>query len=124
MARTGQVPDTAITSPATRADDTLRLAMEAGGWSCPWRSAEAFYGGDVQDLVDEVRREPSSTGVLLIVGHEPTTSETASLLTGGSRLRVPTAALLRIDFHVEWEVVGAETGVLAWSVVPRLLDEG
>ncbi|HMF03267.1 MAG TPA: phosphoglycerate mutase family protein, partial [Acidimicrobiia bacterium] len=39
LARAGQVPDVAITSPALRAAETLRLAMEGGGWSCPVRTA-------------------------------------------------------------------------------------
>lgn len=123
MARTGQIPDCAITSPAVRAEDTLRLAMDAGRWSCPARSAETLYDEGVRGVLDEVCREPATTSVLLCVGHEPTTSEVASLLTGGSRLRVPTCTLIRIDFDIEWGEVAPGTGVLAWVVVPRLLAD-
>jgi phosphohistidine phosphatase len=123
IARTGHIPASVITSPARRAHDTLRLAMEAGAWSSPLRIAEALYGGGVPALVDEARAESTDTGVLLVVGHEPTMSEAASLLTGGSRFRVPTGALIRHDFDADWSDVGAGMGVLAWSVVPRLLAE-
>ena len=122
MARAGQVPDAAITSPAVRAADTLRLAMEGGGWSCPVRTATLLYGGGVAGLLAEVQKEPAATGMLLAVGHEPTWSAALTALVGGGDVRFPTAALARIDFNVDrWQDVAPGTGVLAWLVVPRLL---
>jgi phosphohistidine phosphatase len=122
LARSEQVPDAAITSPAVRAADTLRLAMEAGGWSCPVRTGAGLYGGGVSGLLGEVQQEPVATGVLLAVGHEPTCSAALSALVGGGEVRFPTAALARIDFDVDrWDSVAPGTGVLAWLVVPRLL---
>jgi phosphohistidine phosphatase len=124
MARAGEVPDAAIVSPARRADQTLRLAMEAGGWTCRVRSVEALYGGDVNGLLAEVNREPAATNILLAVGHEPTWSEAASLLIGGGHIRLPTAALACLDFSVDrWDEVGPGTGTLAWLMVPRLLTK-
>jgi phosphohistidine phosphatase len=118
----GQVPDAAVTSPAVRAADTLRVAMQAGGWTCPVRTAPALYGGGVSGLLAEIRQEPAATGVLLAVGHEPTWSDAVAALIGGGRVRVPTAALARIDFEVErWSDVQPVTGVLTWMVPPRLL---
>ena len=67
--------------------------------------------------------EPPSTELLLVVGHEPTSSETASLLIGGGRVRMPTGALVRIDFDADiesWADVGPGTGSLSWLLVPRL----
>lgn len=123
LARAGQAPDAAISSPAVRAEDTLRLAMEGGGWSCPVRSADTLYDGGVSGLLAEVRKEPATTEVLLAVGHEPTWSEAVSAFIGGGEIDLPTAAMARIDFDVgRWGEVGPGTGVLAWIVVPRLLD--
>ena len=122
LASAGQVPDAAITSPAVRAEATLGLVMAAAAWSCPARSAEALYGGGVAGLLDEVRSEPTATRVLLVVGHEPTCSEAVALLIGGGQVRLPTAAVARIDLEVQrWDEVGPGAGVLVWSVVPRLL---
>jgi phosphohistidine phosphatase len=122
LARASQVPDAAITSPAVRAHDTLRLAMEGGGWECPVRTAMALYGGGVSGLLAEIRTEPASTGVLLAVGHEPTLSNAVSAFIGGGEVRLPTGAVARIDFDVDrWDEVGAGMGVLVWSIVPRLL---
>jgi phosphohistidine phosphatase len=123
LARAGQAPDAAITSPAVRAEDTLRLAIEGGGWTCPVRSAAVLYDGGVSGLLSEVRNEPATTDVLLVVGHEPTWSEAVSAFMGGGEVDLPTAAMARIDFDVDrWDEVGPGTGVLAWIVVPRLLE--
>lgn len=122
LARAGQVPDAALTSPAVRAADTLRLAMEGGGWSCPVRTAASLYGGGVAGLLAEVQQEPAATGVLLAVGHEPTWSAALTALVGGGEVRFPTGALARVDFDVDhWDEVAPGRGVLAWLVVPRLL---
>jgi phosphohistidine phosphatase len=122
LARAGQVPDAAITSPAVRAEDTLRLAMEGGGWTCPVRTAAPLYDGGVSGLLSEVRNEPATTAMLLAVGHEPTWSEAVSAFMGGGDVDLPTAAMARIDFDVDrWGEVRPGTGVLAWIVVPRLL---
>ena len=122
LARAGQAPDSAITSPALRAEDTLRLAMEGGRWRCAVRTAAALYDGGLSGLLAEVRNEPATTDVLLAVGHEPTWSEAVSAFIGGGDVGLPTAAMARIDFDVDgWEEAGPGTGVLAWVVVPRLL---
>jgi phosphohistidine phosphatase len=124
LSRAGQVPDAAITSPAVRADDTLRLAMEGGGWTCPVRMAPALYGGGVPGLFGEVRKEPATTDVLLAVGHEPTWSEAVAALIGGGEIRFPTGALARVDLDVDaWDEIAPGTGVLAWTIGPRLLGK-
>jgi phosphohistidine phosphatase len=122
LARAGQAPDAAITSPAVRAEDTLRLAMEGGGWSCPVRIAAPLYYGGLSGLLAEIRGEPTTTDVLVAVGHEPTWSEAVSAFMGGGDVDLPTAAMARIDFDVDgWDEVSPGTGVLGWIVVPRLL---
>ena len=122
MARADQAPDLALSSPARRAQQTLQLAMEAGGWTCPVRSSDALYSGGVDGLLEELRGQPPSAHLLLAVGHEPTWSETAAALIGGGRLRLPTGGLARIDLDVDrWDQIRSGAGVLAWIVTPRLL---
>jgi phosphohistidine phosphatase len=123
LADAGQVPDLALTSPAVRAESTLRLAVAEGDWDCPTHVVDALYGGGVGSLVDVVRDTADDVHLLLVVGHEPTWSETASRLIGGGHLRFPTGALARLDLDVEtWADVAPGCGELAWSVNPRLLD--
>jgi phosphohistidine phosphatase len=66
-------------------------------------------------------------GNLLLTGHEPTWSTFAGRLVGTAAIRVPTAAMLRIDFEVDhWEQVRYGSGQLRWLLPPktacRLLD--
>ncbi len=124
LARSRELPDRALTSPALRAASTLRLAMEAGGWSCPVETCPELYAGP-DEVLDLLRRERDDTGVLLVVGHEPTLSSLAGALVGGARLRLPTAAMLRIDFDEDhWEALAPGAGQVMWLVVPSLLAGG
>lgn len=63
----GQLPDRAIVSPATRARQTLELAMRAGSWDCPVQESHALYG-EVEDVFNAVRQQAADARVLLIVG--------------------------------------------------------
>jgi phosphohistidine phosphatase len=123
LAAAGEVPDSVVCSPAARALATLALASEAGGWERPVRVSDALYGDGPEGLLEEVRQEPESTKLLMVVGHEPACSQTVSVLMGGGLVGMPTAALARVDFLVdEWGEVGPGTGVLSWLVVPRLVS--
>jgi phosphohistidine phosphatase len=123
LASARQVPDLAMTSPAVRAEQTLRLAMKAGAWECPVRVRPALYG-EVVDLMEEIRNVSVETRTLLLVGHEPTWSTAARLLTGAAQIHFPTAAMLRLDFELDgWRDIGAGAGRIVWLVVPRLFEE-
>src|SRR2546421_10224320 len=74
LARAGQVPDAAITSPAVRAEETLRLTMDGGGWSCPARTAPSLYGGGGFHLLGPVPQRPPTPHGLLVPGAEPPAS--------------------------------------------------
>lgn len=120
LADAGQIPDHVLSSPAERARETIRIAMEAGRWSCAVRISHGLYGG-VAELLDELRRVPPEAQVALIVGHEPTWSETVELLIGGGRVRMPTGALARVELDVAaWRDLGPARGELAWLVHPKL----
>ena len=123
LARVGELPDAAITSPAARAQQTLRLVMQAGDWTCPSRESEGLYGSGFEGLLDEIHAQADSIGVLLAVGHEPTWSDAAAELTGGTQVRMPTAAMARIDFDgLSWSEVEPGAGLLSWLVTPRIID--
>jgi phosphohistidine phosphatase len=120
----GQIPDQVLTSPAERAVQTTRLAMEAGGWSRPVAVCDSLYGG-VEDLLAELRAQPPSVEVLLVVGHEPTCSQALEALMGGGRVRMPTAALARVELEIaSWAELAPGCGELAFLVNPRLFDNG
>lgn len=124
LAATNQLPDAVICSPAVRAQRTLELAMEEGGWTCPVRTAEALYGDGVAATLAELRREADVDDTVLVVGHQPTWQDLVQRSVGGGRVGFPTACIARVDFDVDrWADLQAGEGVLSFLVPPKLFPE-
>ena len=122
LSSSGSAPDSIITSTAVRAKTTVKLAAEAGGWKALIRETQSLYGAGPQEVLSVVHEASDTSFRLLLAGHEPTWSHTVSLLTGGSSIRFPTAAIARVDFDVaSWREVGFGRGELVWFVPPKLL---
>jgi CHAD domain-containing protein/phosphohistidine phosphatase SixA len=122
LARLDQVPDQVVCSSAVRAKETLRLAAEAGGWSCPVTVAEELYQASPGRVLELIRDTKDSVSRVLLVGHEPTWSLLAGRLIGKARVEFPTAAMARIDLPVaRWGDAGFGKGILVWLVTPKLL---
>jgi phosphohistidine phosphatase len=119
LAAIGEEPDSVITSSAVRAHSTAALAVEAAGWVMTPEPLEALYGASAGEVIDVIRRQPDAVERLLVVGHEPTWSNLAALLTGAS-VRVATATAVGIDLD-SWESVGPDTGSLVYVLPPRLV---
>ena len=116
------VPDRAITSSAVRARETLATAAEAGGWTGPARVTDALYEASPEAVLDEIRSEPDDADTIVVVGHEPAWSGLVSLLIGGGRVEMKTAAVARIDVEVEsWSDVAPGRGALAFLLPPAAL---
>tara|TARA_Y100001935_G_C17311646_1_gene516951 strand:+ start:11833 stop:12120 length:288 start_codon:yes stop_codon:yes gene_type:complete len=74
---------------------------------------------DILKLLHSFKKDPKS---LLITGHEPTCSQMASLLTGGSKIRFPTGTMAKIDFNLNsWADINYGNGELRWLIPPKLL---
>lgn len=117
-----QVPERVLTSSAVRARETVRLAAEAGGWTCPVEVVPEFYESSAEAVLQRVLREDDGPSSLLLAGHEPVWSTLASALIGGGSLRFPTAAVARIDLDAErWSDVAPGRGWLVWFLNPRLV---
>ena len=116
------VPDRAITSSAVRARETLATAAEAGGWTGPARVADSLYEAAPETVLREIQSEPDDADTVIVVGHEPTSSALASLLVGGGRIEMKTAAVARVDVEVEsWADVQPGRGALAFLLPPGAL---
>ena len=122
VTRAGPAPDRALCSPAVRTVETLRLAAGAGAWRVPIGVVPELYGASPDDVLASVAAVDPGVGTLLVVGHEPACSQTASALIGGAAVRFPTAALacIRLD-AAEWDQVRPGGGELLWLVTPRML---
>ena len=119
----GRVPDLVLSSPARRARSTAGLAAEAGSWQSPIVEDERLCPGSARQVIEVVREQAGEIHRVLVVGHEPTLSQTAALLLGGASLRMVTgaAACLEVD---GWEMLGPEAGTLLWMLTPRLFTHG
>jgi len=121
LAQTRQIPHLAVSSSAQRARDTLQLAARAGRWHCPMRIESALYESSPRDVLGWVKALQENPECLLLTGHEPTWSGLASLLIGNAQIKVPTGAMLRIDFGIDgWQELDAGQGELRWLVPPKL----
>ncbi|WP_419850137.1 SixA phosphatase family protein [Candidatus Poriferisocius sp.] len=115
LAEAGHVPNLVLCSPATRARQTLELAVTAGNWTCPIETADELYYGSVDHMVALACRR--QVPVLMLVGHEPTMSSTLEYMTG-AELRMPTGAIARVNLNID------NSGELEWLIPPRLLTGG
>ncbi len=117
-------PDLVLASPATRALTTAQLAAEAGEWEAPIEIVDALYGGGPEAVVYALHGVPAEVRRVVLVGHEPTWSETTSMLVGGGAHRVPTGAAAGLESLVPWPRVGPGTCRLLWLLPPRLFTDG
>lgn len=122
LANISQVPDLVLVSSATRARTTVDLASAAGLWTCPIVVTPELYGESTDTIMGLVRDQDNAIHSLMLAGHEPTSSSMVGNFVGGGSLRFPTAALARVDFHVDrWDSVQTGTGELRWFVTPKIL---
>ncbi len=117
--------DAVLCSTATRARETL----ERTGIDAPVRYVDRLYGATAGTVIEEVNKVSDDVSTLLVVGHEPTTSEVALILAGSDGTdtvvleriseKYPTSsiAVLRVDGG--WAQVEPGTAALVDFHVPR-----
>jgi phosphohistidine phosphatase len=129
MARHGLVPDLALVSPATRAQETWGLLANSFDKAPKAVSEERIYNADPQKLMD-VLAETEGAKSLVLVGHNPGLHDLAvQLIASGdveARERIteglPTSALVVIDLAFDdWSRLHPYSGRLERFVSPRLI---
>lgn len=121
LARAGPVPDRVLCSPAVRTAETLRHAADAGAWRASVEVVPELYGASCGDVL-ACLPVAGEAETVVVVGHEPSCSETLAALIGGAAARFPTAALACVRLDVaRWDDVTPGRGELLWLVTPRLL---
>jgi len=127
MTRHGLVPDLAIVSPATRAQETWALVAAAWAKTPRMVTEERIYNADTTTLISVIG-EARKTPALLIVGHNPSLHDLAvQLIASGdvaARERIaenlPTSGLVVIDLPLDdWALLRAQSGRLERFVSPR-----
>ena len=117
--------DAVLCSTATRA----RESLERSGIDAPVRYVDKLYGATAGTVIEQINQVSDDVNTLLVVGHEPTTSEVAIILAGADGTdtvaleriseKYPTSsiAVLRIDGG--WEQVEPGSAALVDFHVPR-----
>lgn len=110
-------PQVLVTSPALRAQTTLRLVAEAAGWSTPQIVDDRLYGATPAGVLQVVKENQGDAESLLVCGHEPWCSDLVEFLSG-STPRFPTATVA--CFAVDRLKSGG--GTLEWLQRPKDLE--
>jgi phosphohistidine phosphatase len=113
------LPDLILSSTAKRARDTALRLAEAADFQGEIRFQDALYFTDDEVYLGFLWDLDDTLGSVMFVGHNPATESVVETLTG-QYARMPTAAVARIDFHVDaWADVEEGAGQLAWVLRPR-----
>jgi phosphohistidine phosphatase len=124
LAAMDQIPDFALTSSAVRARTTLDIAVKAGHWQCPTAIIDDLYEASIEQVLTVIHQQPDRYQSLMLVGHEPTWSDSVAYLMGGGTVRVPTAALVCLEFEANaWTQVEYGCGTLLWLLPAKLFTQ-
>jgi phosphohistidine phosphatase len=129
MTRHGLVPDLALVSPATRAQETWMLLADCFAKTPKAVSEECIYNADPQRLMG-LLAETEGAKSLVLVGHNPGLHDLAvQLIASGdveARERIaeglPTSGLVIIDLAFDdWSQLHPHSGRLERFISPRLI---
>ena len=111
-----------LSSPATRARETVELVLKASRVVTEVRYDERIYDATPLELLQVVSQLDEDKANVLMVGHNPGVEELIELLTGQVR-RMPTAALALLQTSAsKWEKVSPGRSKLADFIRPKDLE--
>jgi len=129
MAHHGLVPDLALVSPVTRAQETWALIAPAFAKTPRVMRDERIYNVSPERLISVIG-ETRGARSLLVVGHNPSLHDVAVQLIAAGDVearehvseKLPTSGLVVIDFSIDdWSKLHSRSGRLEHFVTPRLL---
>lgn len=123
LAKRGICPDLIITSPATRALRTAEAYARALGYPLDKMQINPEqYAASVPVLLSLLRQTNNACRSLLMVGHNPESTDLANILGGLSLTNVPTSGIVALEFAVpSWQDLQAGSGTLLFFDYPKLV---
>lgn len=124
----GLVPDLVLCSDARRARETWTAAASEMDDPPVVREEPELYEASVERVLNAVAAAGAAVRTLVVVGHDPATSEVAGALAGESsdgkalavvRAGLPTAGLAVLHVPGEWDAVSGGSAVLVAHAAPR-----
>jgi phosphohistidine phosphatase len=115
----GVEPSLILTSPLVRAVETAKIAAEVLGYKGALVQVNSLLPSSSAPAVWRELGAHAGEASILLAGHEPLLSETASYLAGSARVlfELKKGALLRIDVQVPR---GEPRGVIQWLLTAKL----
>jgi phosphohistidine phosphatase len=117
--------DLVLCSSARRTCQTLEGIARAIGDDVPVQVERELYSAHGDDLLGRLRRVPTATQSVMVVGHNPAIQElTLGLAQGGEELsrvkrKFPTGALATLTFERDWHQLQPQDAELVAFVTPR-----
>lgn len=105
-----------VSSPLVRAKQTAEIVAKALGMHDRLIEDDRAGLGFGPARLGELLREHSDAKSILLVGHEPSMSQTIGQVVGGARIDFKKGALARVDFAAP-----SSGGILLWVVPPKVL---
>ena len=119
MAEKGIRPELILSSPAERAKTTAHICSEQAGYQGKVRLEEDLYEADMDKYLDIIADLKNKYDSVLIVGHNPHISATATILTG-EQLNMSTGMLACIEIRDDkWNSVKDAKVSLKWVQAPE-----
>ncbi|WP_084102667.1 histidine phosphatase family protein [Demequina sp. NBRC 110051] len=126
LAAAGYVPTLAFVSPSLRTQQTWKLMASAFG-EVDTRVEDDLYETDVEGLVD-VARTSGDAEVVVMVGHEPTSSASTAFLAGSGSdtaslkniaLGLNTGCAAVLEYDGDWADLGSSSARLVKVISGR-----
>ncbi|TGE21684.1 histidine phosphatase family protein [Hymenobacter aquaticus] len=100
LAKRGIHLDLLVSSPAVRAMSTAALVAKAVEYPHQQiQVIEAIYRAEVPGLAEIVRQLPNGADSVLLVGHNPTITDFANVISPSPLNELPTAAIVCVKFN-------------------------
>lgn len=117
-------PDLIVSSPARRAISTaMTIAEEIGFPVDDIVTEQAIYEADVPDLLGVIRALDDAHDEVMLFGHNPGLADLSVYLTAEHLEKLPTCAVMSIDFNIDaWDDVAEGSGARAFFDYPKNPD--
>jgi phosphohistidine phosphatase len=125
LAKTGEVPDAIVSSPAARAKQTAEVAARAMEFGGAMLLERALYDAPGKTWLAALKAIPASADSALVVAHSPGIDEAAALLAGTEpgAFDVPTGAVIAFTAAIEhWRDLQPGAASLRWFLRPKLVE--
>jgi phosphohistidine phosphatase len=130
IAASGIHPVLVLCSSAQRTRETFDALAGSLGVDAEVQIEDGLYGAGATQLLGRLRKVPSATTSVMMIGHNPGLHDLAMALAGDGdeqalrqlRTKFPTAALATLDLEeVGWDELGPSQAYLESVVLPRHL---